>query len=126
MTMTADELPDDLNALKAMVLSRELENARNRPSRVFSGGSGVIDMALLSVIRRWHFREHLSIREICRRTGLSRNTIRKYLRAGGVETRTLFVTVHPSYLLRIPDQIKREEELARFRDDIATIGRLAI
>ncbi len=25
MTMTADELPDDLNALKAMVLSRELE-----------------------------------------------------------------------------------------------------
>lgn len=42
-------------------------------------------MALLCVIRRWHFREHLSIREICRRTGLSRNTIRKYLRAGGVE-----------------------------------------
>ncbi len=30
MTMTADELPDDLNALKAMVLSRELENARLR------------------------------------------------------------------------------------------------
>ena len=42
-------------------------------------------MALLSVIRRWHFREHLSIREICRRTGLSRNTIRKYLRTDGVE-----------------------------------------
>jgi hypothetical protein len=45
----------------------------------------VIDMALLSVIRRWHCREHLSIREICRRTGLSRNTIRKYLRLNGVE-----------------------------------------
>ncbi|MBB4096377.1 transposase, partial [Ochrobactrum pecoris] len=42
-------------------------------------------MALLSVIRRWHFRDHLSIREICRRTGLSRNTIRKYLRLDGVE-----------------------------------------
>ena len=42
-------------------------------------------MALLSVIRRWHFREHLSIREICRRSGLSRNTIRKYLRTEGVE-----------------------------------------
>ena len=42
-------------------------------------------MALLSVIRRWHFREHLSIREICRRTGLSRNTIRKYLRSDAVE-----------------------------------------
>ena len=42
------------------------------------------------------------------------------------ETRTLFVTVHPSYLLRIPDQTKRNEELARFRDDIATIGRLSV
>lgn len=30
MTMTADELPDDLNALRAMVLSREAENARLR------------------------------------------------------------------------------------------------
>ena len=45
----------------------------------------MIDMALLSVIRRWHFREHLSIREISRRTGLSRNTVRKYLRVGEVE-----------------------------------------
>ena len=38
-------------------------------------------MDLLSVIRRWHFREELPIREIERRTGLSRNTIRKYLLA---------------------------------------------
>ncbi len=42
-------------------------------------------MALLSVIRRWHFREGMPIREIERRTGLSRNTIRKYLRADTVE-----------------------------------------
>ncbi|NTF44154.1 MULTISPECIES: IS21 family transposase [Rhizobium] len=42
-------------------------------------------MALLSVIRRWHFREKLSIRDISRRTGLSRNTIRKYLRSNGAE-----------------------------------------
>jgi transposase len=55
------------------------------PLHFFSGGFGVIDMALLSVIRRWHFREHLSIREISRRTGLSRNTVRKYLRSGEVE-----------------------------------------
>ena len=47
----------------------------------FGGGHGVIDMALLSVIRRWHFREHFPIREISRRTGLSRNTVRKYLRS---------------------------------------------
>ena len=42
-------------------------------------------MALLSVIRRWHFRERMPIRKIERRTGLSRNTIRKYLRSGAVE-----------------------------------------
>lgn len=42
-------------------------------------------MALLSVIRHWHFRDHLSIPELCRRTGLSRDTIRKYLRLNGLE-----------------------------------------
>jgi len=42
-------------------------------------------MAFLSIIRRWALREHLSIREIARRTQLSRNTIRKYLRSGAVE-----------------------------------------
>ncbi|MFG6490617.1 IS21 family transposase, partial [Roseateles sp. BYS78W] len=45
----------------------------------------MIDVATLSVIRRWALREQLSIREIARRTGLSRNTIRKYLRAGDQE-----------------------------------------
>jgi transposase len=57
----------------------------------------VIDMALLSVIRRWHFREGMPIREIGRRTGLSRNTIRKYLRAGTVEP-TFKVPDRPSKL----------------------------
>lgn len=42
-------------------------------------------MALLSVIRRWAFRDGMSIREITRRTGLSRNTIRKYLWSDVVE-----------------------------------------
>ena len=45
----------------------------------------MIDMDLLSVIRRWHFRDGKPIREIERRTGLSRNTIRKYLRSGTIE-----------------------------------------
>ena len=38
-------------------------------------------MDLLSVIRRWRLRDKIPLREIERRTGLSRNTIRKYLRA---------------------------------------------
>jgi len=42
-------------------------------------------MELLSVIRRWALRDRLSIREISRRTGLSRNTIRKYLRSEVIE-----------------------------------------
>jgi transposase len=45
----------------------------------------VIDVAILSVIRRWHLREGISIREIARRTKLSRNTIRKYLRDRTIE-----------------------------------------
>ena len=42
-------------------------------------------MGLLNVIRRMALREKLPIREIARRTGLSRNTIKKYLRAGTIE-----------------------------------------
>lgn len=45
----------------------------------------MIDVALLSVIRRWHHREGMPIREIARRTGLSRNTVRKYLASKTVE-----------------------------------------
>ena len=45
----------------------------------------MIDVALLSVIRRWHHRDGISIRAIARRTGLSRNTVRKYLANGVVD-----------------------------------------
>jgi transcriptional regulator with XRE-family HTH domain len=45
----------------------------------------VIDVALLSVIRRWRLRNGLGIREISRRTGLSRTTIHKYLKTEIVE-----------------------------------------
>jgi transposase len=40
---------------------------------------------LLSVIRRWRLRDGMPIREISRRTGISRTTIRKYLRSGEIE-----------------------------------------
>lgn len=49
-------------------------------------------MATLSVIRRWALREQMSIREIAKRTGLSRNTVRKYLRNE---------TVVPQYAKRV-------------------------
>ncbi len=42
-------------------------------------------MGFLSVIRRWALRDKMPIREIARRTGLSRNTVKKYLREGIVE-----------------------------------------
>lgn len=47
----------------------------------------MIDVAILSVIRRWHRREGMKIREIVRRTGLSRNTVKKYLASDVVEPR---------------------------------------
>ncbi len=42
-------------------------------------------MDILSLIRRWHLREKMPIREISRRTKLSRNTITKYLASGEIE-----------------------------------------
>ncbi len=38
--------------------------------------------------------------------------------------RRLFVTIHPSYLLRIPDRERKESEMARFREDILKIKEL--
>jgi len=52
---------------------------------IWTGMNGVLDMAFLSIIRRWHKRDHVPIREISRRTGVSRNTIRKYLRSDLIE-----------------------------------------
>jgi len=42
-------------------------------------------VAQLGFIRRMHFRDKLTIREISRRTGVSRNTIAKYLKDGTLE-----------------------------------------
>lgn len=44
-------------------------------------------MELLSLIRRWYFRDHKPIREIARQLDVSGNTIRRYLRSGEVEPR---------------------------------------
>ena len=45
----------------------------------------MIDVALLGIIRRWHLRDQVSLREIARRLGISRNTVRRYLRSEIVE-----------------------------------------
>jgi transposase len=76
----------------------------------------VIDVALLSVIRRWHLREGVSIREIARRTQLSRNTIRKYLADG---------TLQPSYPKRkSPSKLDPYSEmLASWLERESTRGR---
>ena len=42
-------------------------------------------MGLLNIIRRMSLRDKLSIREISRRTGLSRNTVTRHLAAGTIE-----------------------------------------
>lgn len=41
----------------------------------------MIDVALLGIIRRWHIRDQIPLREIARRLGISRNTVRRYLRS---------------------------------------------
>src|SRR3546814_2376180 len=84
-----------------------------------------MDMALLSVIRRWHYRDHLSIREIVRRTGLSRNTIRKYLRSETIEP--LFkVPERPSKLDPFADRLSAwlQREMARSRKQKRTVKQL--
>ena len=41
----------------------------------------MIDVALLGIIRRWYIRDRIPIREIARRLDISRNTVRRYIRA---------------------------------------------
>jgi transposase len=66
---------------------------------------------LLSVIRRWHFREQLSIRAIARRTGLSRNTIRKYLQSDAVQP-----------VFRTPDRPSKLDPFAERLDRVPARG----
>jgi transposase-like protein len=50
-------------------------------------------MGMLAKIRRMRFRDQLSVREIARRTGLSRNTVRHWLRQDG--------STEPQYAARV-------------------------
>ncbi len=61
-------------------------------------------MDLLSVIRRWHFRQGMGISEIERLTALSRSTIRKYLRSDTLEP-VFKTSVRPSKLDEFADKL---------------------
>ena len=82
-------------------------------------------MELLSVIRRWHYRDHFSIREISRRTGLSRNTVRKYLRSDSVEPK-FAVPDRPSKLDPYADKLSHmlRQEAGKSRKQKRTIKQL--
>jgi transposase len=82
-------------------------------------------MAILSVIRRWHFREKVSLREIAWRLGISRNTVRRYLRSEEI------LPVYPKrvspskldgYAARLGQWLKREA--ARSRKQRRTVKQL--
>ena len=73
-------------------------------------------MALLSVIRRWHRRDGMSIRGIARRTGLSRGTVRKYLRNDVVVPRypkRRATTKLDPFATQLVDWLKAEERKTR-------------
>ncbi len=73
-------------------------------------------MRLLNIIRRMALRAKLSVREISRRTGLSRNTISQYLNAGTIEP-TFTVPKRPSKLdpfaEKLAGWLKTEAEKSR-------------
>ena len=82
-------------------------------------------MELLSVIRRWHYRDHYSIREISRRTGLSRNTVRKYLRSDSEEPK-FSIPDRPSKLDPHADKLSHmlRQEAGKSRKQKRTIKQL--
>jgi len=84
-----------------------------------------LDMELLSVIRRWRYRDRYSIREIARRTGLSRNTVRKYLRSDSVEPK-LSVPDRSSKLDPYADKLSQmlRQEAGRSRKQKRTVKQL--
>lgn len=95
--------------------------------------TGVINVAILSAIRRWHLREQMSIRAIARRTGLSRNTIKKYLISDVVEPRYA-QRVSPSKLDEFASKLeswleaesgkgrKQRRRLKQIHADLAALG----
>ena len=64
-------------------------------------------MAMIGKIRRMHFRQNKSVREIVRTTSLSRNTVRKYLRQEQVEEPAYRRSAKPTKLTPFHERIER-------------------
>ena len=65
-------------------------------------------MNVMGKIRRLRYRDGLSIKEICRRTGLARNTVRYWLRAGdGVEPKYARKAREKTILTPYKDRLKQ-------------------
>ncbi|WP_371867561.1 patatin-like phospholipase family protein [Duganella guangzhouensis] len=76
----------------------------------------MIDVALLGIIRRWHIRDRTPVREIARRLGISRNTVRRYLRAEITEPAYAERRPHSAidkYSLRLSAMLKTEAARSR-------------
>ena len=63
-------------------------------------------MGMLAKIRRMHFRDHLPLREIAKRTGLSRNTVRRWLRQADVTEPHYSARTTPSVLDPYAEQLE--------------------
>ena len=76
----------------------------------------MIDVALLGIIRRWYFRDQVSLREIAKRLGISRSTVRRYVRAGTIEpayaTRRSPTSLD-KYFLKLSSWLKTEAAKSR-------------
>ena len=82
-------------------------------------------MELLNLIRRMSLRLKLPIREIARRTGLSRNTVKKHLNAGTVEPK-FAISVRPSKLDPFAEKLAGwlKSEAAKSRKQRRTLKQL--
>ena len=73
-------------------------------------------MALLGIIRRWHIRDQVPLREIARRLGISRNTVRRYLRSETIEpaySERRSTRAIDKYAFQLPALLKTEAARSR-------------
>jgi transcriptional regulator with XRE-family HTH domain len=75
-----------------------------------------LDVATLDAIRRWALRDPMSLCQIARRTGLARNTVKKYLRSDETERsyeRRVSVSKRYSYAEKLTTWLEIEAQIAK-------------